>query len=96
MHDSSPFSQRSYFLNRLLEDPFEDAFQDPFDDDLVDEGDDAFDDAFDVDDLTMVVLILNNAKIRSKFVSSVRANETFETLRPIEKKVTRAELRLAG
>ena len=45
-------------------------------------GDDAFDDAFDVDDLTMVVLILNNAKIRSKFVSSVRANETLETLRP--------------
>ena len=49
-------------------------------------GDDAFDDAFDVDDLTMVVLILNNAKIRSKVVSSAKANEIFETLRPIERR----------
>ena len=68
------------------EDAFQDPFEDPFDDDLIDECDDAFDDAFDVDDLRMVVPILNNAKIRSKLVSSIRANETFETLRPIERR----------
>ena len=66
--------------------PFEDAFEEPFEDVLIDAGDDAVDDAFDVDDLTMVVLILNNAKIRSKLVSSIRANGTFETLRPIERR----------
>lgn len=39
-----------------------------------------------VDHLMMVVLILNNAKIRSKVVSSAQANEIFETLRPIERR----------